>query len=174
MVMVNRNHPKIMKHDNKSGVSEHMGITLLFKRHPVYPSPVVEQTNYTAVHLLLSIDTSENNEFWASIPSARSFYRLDPTYLVFRADGQDITVQQIDALSCYCKDILTNVLEGPELETLEPEDKETILDVWCSAEKFRAYFETFKTEKLALKKPRICIDSFEEMQVGWKDAVPPP
>lgn len=58
------------------------------------------------------------------------------------------------------------------MDNFLPGDKKIVLDVWCSAEKFGAFFEALKAEKLASKEAGLN-HGIEEVHARWKDAVPP-
>ncbi|CZR70273.1 uncharacterized protein PAC_20174 [Phialocephala subalpina] len=158
-VMLNRNMRQW--HSDKSAISELMGITLLVRKFPLYRDTFKDRINPEAISLLLNVNTSEDNEFWGRVPFPKYDSGKDPTFLVFRKDKQEITKQQVEALSSYCQVVLCQVLEEPEEWSWEKEDQEAVLDVYCSAEKFEEYFETFKLEKVA------------EGDETWVDASPP-
>lgn len=138
-----------------------MGITLLMRELPLSVVGFRENTNTEALNLLLNVSTSDDNEFWGRVPFPKYDSSKDPSFLVFRKHNEDITKQQVEVLSCYCRDVLDRGLEQPEEWTWEEEDKEAVLDVFCSSEMFGEYFKDFKEKKL------------EQGDKTWVDATPP-
>ncbi|CZR63084.1 uncharacterized protein PAC_12981 [Phialocephala subalpina] len=130
----------------ESAVTERMGITLLARKCPTYKKTPEDHKNPEANALFLNVRTTTHNKRWGRIPS-RSYE--NPTFLVFRKDKEDVTKQQVEALSAYCREVVARVLRGEEDWAWEKEDKEAVFDFWCSVEKFGEYFETFKLQKLA-------------------------
>ncbi|KAF8856157.1 hypothetical protein BDZ45DRAFT_804395 [Acephala macrosclerotiorum] len=165
-VMLNKNHPNIDTHHDKSTVTELMGMPLLFRRCPllVKPSPFHHTDpciNLAAIFMLLGTDTSFEFESWGRPKFPKYDNGYDPTFLVFRKDKQDITKQQVEALSVYCHQVVSRAMEEPEAGIWRQKEKQAVLDHYCSAERFSDFFESFKQKKL------------EQGDKSWVDAKPP-
>ncbi|KAF8856156.1 hypothetical protein BDZ45DRAFT_692007 [Acephala macrosclerotiorum] len=132
-VMLNKHHRYIDSYDDKSVISERMGITLVTRKCLSYGGTLRDNTNTEAFALLLSAKTSKDNKFWGQIPR-KKYDNL--AFLLFRKDKEDITKQQVKVLSVYCQDVLRPALKEPADWAWEKEDKEAVLDVWCSTEEF--------------------------------------
>lgn len=110
--------------------------------------------------MLLGTDTSEDFEFWGRHDTKYGTGN-DPSFIVFREDKQDVTKQQVEALSNYCRDVMFAALQDRP-EGWDEDQKKAVLDAYCSAGEFTKYFDNFKQKKI------IGGDK------SWTNATPPP
>ena len=118
-VSIHRHHPIFRHDDGESGISKHLGFTLLVKRippNPDWPDKMMRlprsqrfhpYENHAAVSLMINVDVASKH--WRFAPEIWD-KGADPMVLVARKDMKDLTAHQVEVLADYCQhEVLWNM-----------------------------------------------------------------